>query len=312
MIGEVRRVWTDLMDHVWGPLSTHERAPADFWSELYQEMSRFFTEDFKFGLSGLEKEDLTDGVFHERDWMSSRGFVEPANDPGVAEAMLAKIEGSAFLNEESTLGFLESFYYPCFDFGGDPLANEYFLLMEAFAAHFNLRYDVRRPLSLCPTLPGLFSGLLAEIKKRTSHDDHLFKLLHEFEEAVRELRNGCDEGRIKTCLNKQYMLIEGLADESSLDEGKTLGELLKSVDWPHVTLKNASGSLYGFRSDYPGIGHGTRSKGAKRDLDMRELLGVSLMVAGLAPYATDQLDLNAAYGSVGNPRPRKWQPRGVD
>ena len=44
--------------------------------------------------------------------------------------------------------------------GGDQaLSNRYFNLLSGFIDKFSLRYDLRRPCMLCPTLPGLFASL---------------------------------------------------------------------------------------------------------------------------------------------------------
>ncbi len=46
------------------------------------------------------------------------------------------------------------------EFAGDELSNRYFNLLTAFIEKFSLRYDLRRPCTLCPTLPGVFASLV--------------------------------------------------------------------------------------------------------------------------------------------------------
>lgn len=298
MPGEITLVWQDLFEWVWEPLSSDDASPTEFWQELFREMSRFLSPKIKFQLSGLGIDDLPEGPFTEREWLNSRGYVEPANSPDFARQVIFQIQGTYFLNESIALSFLEGFHDACFDLGGDDLSNRYFLLLEAFFVRFNLRYDLRRPLEICPTIAGLFANLVDQSRRATLGSNHLEKLRREFEEAYRDLRNGCTESRIKTCISKQYMFLEGLAYASSPKGGKTLGSQLNNADWPHPTLKSAGGNLYGFRSDYPGIGHGTSADGVLRDLDLRELVGLSCMVAGLIPYAMPALPLKDVYGSI--------------
>ena len=57
------------------------------------------------------------------------------------------------------------------------------------------------------------------------------------------------------------------------------------------TLKN----LYGFASDYPGIRHGTSAKGVLRTIDMRDMVAMSILLAGFTPYIGDGLDPDAVY-----------------
>jgi len=58
--------------------------------------------------------------------------------------------------EHALVMFLEAAHGVFEDLGGDPLANVYFNLLARFIGKFNLRYDLRRPCILCPTLPGMF------------------------------------------------------------------------------------------------------------------------------------------------------------
>jgi hypothetical protein len=60
--------------------------------------------------------------------------------------------------------------------GGDLLANRYFNLVNAFINKYSLRYDLRRPCFLHPTLPGIFANLMRDIKTATTQDAHLNSL----------------------------------------------------------------------------------------------------------------------------------------
>src|SRR5207244_13423640 len=112
---------------------------------------------------------------------------------------------------ERALGeFLEAAFDVIEDLGGDPLSNRYFNLLAGFIDKFSLRYDLRRPCTLCPTLPGVFASLVRDLRVLTSQDAHLDALMTEFENAVRDLRHDCSDGRIQTCIQKQVNLQEAL------------------------------------------------------------------------------------------------------
>lgn len=180
--------------------------------------------------------------------------------------------------------------------GGDPLSNHYFNLLTAFIDKFSLRYDLRRPCTLCPTLPGVFASLVHDLRSRTSRDAHLYFLMKEFEEAVRDLRYGCSDGRIKTCIGKQFNLLEAMGAVCPWVTKKTLGDMCDQLrNWPHATIRESLKKLYGFASDYPGIRHGTDAKGALRTVDMRDMVAMCILLAGFTPYLTDQLDADIVY-----------------
>src|SRR3546814_14422233 len=74
------------------------------------------------------------------------------------------------------------------DLDVEGLADRYFDLLQKFTAKYSLRYDLRSPCVLCPTLPGVFSGLMRDLKESVSGDNHLAALLNDLEESFRDLR----------------------------------------------------------------------------------------------------------------------------
>ena len=201
------------------------------------------------------------------------------------------------VGERALAGFFEAAYDALEELGGDHLTNRYFNLLSGFIDKFNLRYDLRRPCVLCPTLPGLFASLVSDLRALTSQDLHLDQLIKEYEDAVRDLRFGCTGGRIKTCIGKQFMLLEAIG---ALDPGETkntLGDICDQLNsWPHATIKEALKKLYGFASDYPGIRHGSRAKGALRAIELRDMVAMSILLAGFTPYLERRLSADAIYG----------------
>ena len=163
--------------------------------------------------------------------------------------------------------------------GGDELSNRYFNLLSGFIDKFSLRYDLRRPCMLCPTLPGVFASLVGDLRALTNQDPHLDALMKDFEDAVRDLRHDGSERRIKTCIQKQVNLLEAIGSAFPGVKGNTLGAICDQVGtWPHEKLKAAMKDLYGFASDYPGIRHGGTPASALRAVDMRDMVAMSILL----------------------------------
>jgi hypothetical protein len=60
-------------------------------------------------------------------------------------------------------------------------------------------------------------------------------------------------------------------------------------------MRSALLSLYGFASDFPGLRHGTPSKGMLREIDMRDFVSMSILLAGFTPYLADKLNPEIVY-----------------
>lgn len=279
MRGEFIGVWLETWREIWTPLIEHENVPEDVFCELYRE------------LAGNPKRP---GALKATP--SLEALADIIDNP--VEAREA-FEGATLENlagESALVRFLEAAHPALEDLGGDALSNRYFNLLGAFIEKFSLRYDIRRPCTLCPTLPGLLTNLVQHMRVTSQGDAHLAKLNHEFEEALRDLRHGRTESRIKSCLTKQYILIEGIANTRSGTSGETLGQRCNQASWPHPTLRAAAGNIYGFRSDYPGLGHAGNPNAVLRDVDDRELVGLSCMLLGVLPYVDSTINLNRVYG----------------
>ena len=120
--------------------------------------------------------------------------------------------------------------------------------------------------------------------------------MKELENAVRDLRDDCSGGRIKTCIQKQVNLLEAIGRTAPGVTGTTLGAICNQVGtWPHDKLKEAMRDLYGFASDYPGIRHGGTPANALRAVDMRDMVAMSVLLAGFTPYLAAQLNADSVY-----------------
>lgn len=201
-------------------------------------------------------------------------------DPTTTERQIVKSLGAAFEAIE--------------DFGGGNLANSFYQLVEEFLEKYSLRYDLRRPFQLNPTLPGLFARLINDLKSVASSDPALQVLLQDYEEAFHDLGFGATEGRMKTCFSKQFNLLEALAAQHPNATQDTLGKICAELDvWPHATVREAARKVYGFRS-YPGVGHGAGG-GALRPIEMKDLVAVSVMLTAFVPYVSDKFNADVIY-----------------
>jgi hypothetical protein len=273
MRGEMIGVWSETWREIWVPLTDSDEVANDIFCELYRELAKVL----KAKPTIQELADIVDNPQQSQDAFKKTGTAE-------------------IMGESALVEFLEAVHPVLYEFGGDELSNHYFNLLAAFIDKYSLRYDLRRPCTLCPTLPGLLTNLVQQMRVTSQADAHLAKLNHEFEEALRDLRHGRTETRIKSYLTKQFILVEGIANSRNGTTGETLGQRCNQAPWPHPTLKAAAGNLYGFRSDYPGLGHAGNPKAVVRDLDDRELVGVSCMLLGVLPYVDSSITLNEVYG----------------
>jgi hypothetical protein len=206
------------------------------------------------------------------------------NDPVTSRRAFEAIGAAQFAGERSLVAFLEEAFVVLDELAGDELSNRYFNLVVAFIEKFSLRYELRRPCLLCPTVPGLFTSLYRNIGQLASSDVNVARRLRDASEAVQDLRLGQTEGRISNCVAKQVMLLEAIAAA-----GGACGTDLKAIcsamaDWPHPAIRASLLNAYGFASDFPGIRHGTPSTGMTREVDMRDMVAMSILLAGFAPY----------------------------
>jgi hypothetical protein len=270
--GEFIGVWSELWRHVWSKLA--RRAPEDIFCELFRELEPAFVERLD---AATELAAIID-------------------DAAQARKVFRTTKASALRGELAVIEFLERAYKPINEMGGDPLSNRYFLLIERFIETYSLRYDLRRPFSLYPTLPGVFARLIRELRLAVAHDPPLLALLREFDEALRDLKGGPTSGKIKTCIQKEINLLEAITQRCPGITAGTLGAMCDQVGtWPHVTIKQAAQKMYGFASDYPGIRHAGNARSAIREIDMKDMIAVSVLLAGFVPYLSDMLNSDKIY-----------------
>ena len=280
MRGELIGVWAETWREIWLPLieqplaEDDEGLPEDIFCELYRALASALS-------PRPSVEDLADII----------------GNPVQSREAFAATTANDFAGERALVGFFEAMHDALEEMGGDELTNRYFNLLSGFIDKFSLRYDLRRPCILCPTLPGIFASLVRDLRALTNQDPHLDALMKDFEDAVRDLRHDSSERRIKTCIQKQVNLLEAIGSASTGVTGTTLGAICNQVGtWPHEKLKEAMKNLYGFASDYPGIRHGGTAASALRAVDMRDMVAMSILLTGFTPYLERRLSADAIFG----------------
>jgi hypothetical protein len=274
MRGDFIGVWSETWREIWSKLARSPDAPSDVFCELYREL-----------VPALQAQPTVEAL------------ADIVDDPAQARVAFRKIKAKHLNGELALLAFLEGAYSVLEDIGGDALANRYYNLLASFIERFSLRYDLRRPCTLCPTLPGVFASLIRDLRSLTSQDAHLHGLMRDFEDSVRDLRGDRGDGRIKTCIQKQINLLEALGERCTGVTHNTLGDICKQIgNWPHTSVSASLGNLYGFASNYPGIRHGGNPRGVLRDIDMRDLIAISVLLAGYTPYFFDTYNADMVYG----------------
>lgn len=220
---------------------------------------------------------------------------EIAASPKLARKALRPSLAKAAATEAQARHLIEASFDVVDEFSED-FSNRHFNRIDAFIERYSLRYELKRPFKLFPTLPGVFAMLIRGLREHCQTDAHLYGLLREFEDAFRDLYNDTSAGRIQTAIQKQFILAEGLGCSSLGKHGLSLGDVSKALDsWPHPTLNAALQNLWGFRSDFPGLGHAGNPAAKARDVDMRDLVALSVVLSGFSPYLSDALNADHAY-----------------
>ena len=220
-------------------------------------------------------------------------------NPDEARAWLRDALHTTLQTEAAAICSLEKAFICIEDIGGDTLSNRYVNLVEVFIEKYNLRYDLRRPFSLHPNLPGVFSQLVGQLKSATATNPHLNGIMSDFEESFRDLKTGGTPARIKACISRQVNLLEAIGQIAPNVTGNTLGAICDQVGtWPHEGLKGSIKCVYKFSNEFPGVRHAGTPTTQIREVDMRDLIALSVVLTGFAPYLTDQLDVERMFGGT--------------
>jgi hypothetical protein len=290
MLGELGQVWPSTWVEIWVPLLQHK----EFGEDLARDLFREHVPEPKQVRPAAE---LSEGQLAALS-AAVRVQEERAASADKARATLKRTWFRRPVEEDFAIAFLEKSYSIFEEYGDGNFSNDYFNRVDQFLKRYSLRYDLRRPLTLHPTLAGIFASLIKELRNMSLQDEHLSSLLTEFENSLRDLRSDLSQGRIKTCLQKQFNLLEAIGRTFPGVTHQTLGAMCGQISsWPHLTIREALKNLYGFRSDYPGLGHAGNPAGVLRDLDARDIVAIGVVLAGFVPYLSDRLNSRVVYGS---------------
>ena len=308
MRGELLNVWDKVWSEVFVKLSKHQDAPTELFSDLYETLipAPILPEEPDEPTQYDENGQLTDPdeIAAEEAYKqameafnTARSHYEQAVSGTNKARHWLRTELPQYITSESkALQSLAAVHIKVQDISGDALTNRYFKLVEAFIDKYSLRYDLRRPFSLHPTLPGIFARMVANLRTAAQTDAHLAAAFHEFEDALRDLTAEQTPNRIKTCIAKQTNFLEAIGQLAPNVTGNTLGAICNQVNtWPHEKVKESVKGLYGFASDYPGIRHGGTPANQLREIEMRDLISVCVALFGFTPYLTDQLNSDDIY-----------------
>lgn len=279
MRGEFIGVWTETWRELWQPLIEQSLSEDDegFPEDIFCEPNRALAAALSPRPSVENLAEIIGSTVQSRE-----AFEAVTTDDIVGERALTE--------------FFESVHDTLEELGDIQLTDHYFLLLSGFIDKFSLRYDLRRPCTLSPTLPGMFTGLLQELDVLSTSDQNIGERLRDFKESIQDLRMGATEGRISNCIMKQVMLLEAVAAASGKAARSDLAALCKALEhWPHPAVQQSLLKLYGFASDFPGVRHGTPSTGRKCDIGMRDMVAMSILLAGFTPYLTHGLNPDVVY-----------------
>ncbi len=313
MRGELIGVWTETWREIWAKLGKHPEYGDDLFPDLYRELvpepvapqqpppPEEYTEEGELVRpEDIKARDTYDLEFKEYTKLRAE-YEEAVSGGDQSRTAFRTVLKSQIRNETEAINALEAAFTIVSSYGDDSFSNTYFVLVEDFLTKYSLRFDLRRPFSLHPTLPGIFARLIHDLKSATAQDAGLNVMMHEFEEAVRDLRVDKSSGKIKSCIQKQVNLLEAIGQIYPGVTGNTLGAICNQVGtWPHEAVKDSMKDLYKFANDYPGIRHGGTAANQIREIEMRDLVAMSIMLAGFSPYLTDLIDSDNIYsGSLG-------------
>ena len=139
MRGEFIGVWAETWREIWLPLIEQPLVADDegLREDIFCELYRALAPALSLRPSVEDLADIIDNPVQSREAFEATS----AND---------------FAGERALVGLFEGMHDALEEMGGDELTNRYFNLLASFIDKFSLRYDLRRPCLLCPTLPGVF------------------------------------------------------------------------------------------------------------------------------------------------------------
>jgi hypothetical protein len=308
MSGGFKKIWKRLWTELWVPLAETQGHAELFFADIYLGLTRAPRPPVEPNMPPPEAFDGEGNLIDQgqleimekyrtdlAEYQTLRSDYELASNGQGSKEALRKILRSKGETEIDALACLNKVYLVIQGMEEPDLVALYVRMLREIIDTYNIGYILVDPFILAPTVPGVMSRLFGEIKRLSDRDTHIQQLFRDYEEACVDLSSGATSGRIKSCIHKQFMLSEAIAKQTSNTKEKTLGAMCDEIKtWPHVTIKDVAKKLYGFRSDYPGFGHGSNPETA-REVDLRDFFGISCMLIGLLPYINADINVDAIY-----------------
>lgn len=306
MSGEIAPVVGRSWKEIWLPLSKARQAPSDLFNELVRELwdepqppaQPITPPPDAFDNNGelIGPEHIAARAAYEQAmerYACERSKYEVAVAGGDARPLFKELLQRASASESAAIALIEGADRVLVVYG-DESRQQFRRLTLAFISNHNLGYAVDDEFRLHPSLPAIFSRLMQEVREKSATNPHTQQMFNEFEEAMFDLRHGRTEVRLKTCLSRQFHLLEALGRQCPDVDAQTLGEICNQLQWPHATIRDVGRKLSGFRNDFPGIAHAGNA--AAHHLTVKDYVSISLMLASISPYFVADLNGDRCYG----------------
>lgn len=245
MSGEIAPVIDRSWRDIWGPLTRSAHAPSELLNELLAAPDDA-PEPPKpppspsidaFDEAGTEVIDpsyiaLRDSYQRAvEQYTEKRAAFEFAVAEGDARPLFKQLLKKAGATEAKAMSFLESTDDALEEYDHRVRAT-YRRLLSKFLVTHNLGYTLDHDFRLHPSMPAVFSRVMHQIRETAYNHPHTAQMFSEFEQALFDLRHGRTEARLKSCLGRQFNLLEALGRQCPGVDGNTLGKICNQLTWP--------------------------------------------------------------------------------
>lgn len=221
------------------------------------------------------------------------------NDPEKSLEYLTAMNGNDFRDDLAICDFLQISSSTLQEVSGPIAATRFENIVKEFVLKYNLAYTIEPDFSISRSLSYFFQAILARMRRICQADPDLNMLLVDFDETLSHLRQHQTERQFRLCLQKQFLLLEGIAQKHPDSTSDTLGKICDNIsDWPHSRLREVVQCLYQFSNKYPGIRHPGDASSRRRDLEIGDLSALTVALTAMSFYLTDRSDTLNIY--VGN------------
>ena len=286
MRGQIRPLMDRVLAELWQPLTDDDDCPDNIFGEIYGGIRRFLREP-EAEFDRLDDGRVRNTAVNLDDLVSSA-----MRDPALAEQLLSELSQEDFESESDALSAVGAAHEVLADIGSEELATCYLGLLRSFVERYSLGYYIDGQARFWISFGGLTGSYFEHIRASARADPYVLKQFNAFEHMLAECLDDPIETRILTVIQKQCNLLEAIGSRNDSVKSNSMGNIVDQVgSWPHEKLQKAAKLLYGFASDFPGLRHGGTEGSDMRDLDLRDLVGVTLSLTGLIAYLTADFEI---------------------